>query len=138
MPGIDVSKLTKTTDYGNLVNNILDPSQKKLLLRTLADKDLFDQWNNWDMNKKMDFLNSEDIFGKDQGLFGISALSNDNVNAGLGLGQLALGVASYMDSKKYNDKKLDLLDQQLQNNTELMDMRKRKNKNVSDAFDSVF
>ncbi len=138
MDSIDISELTKTKDYGNLVNNILDPSQKKLLLRTLADENLFDQWSNWDIDKKMDFLNSENIFGKDQGLFGISALSNDNINAGLGLGQLALGVASYMDSKKYNDKKLDLLDQQLQNNTEIMDMRKRKNENVSDSFDRVF
>jgi hypothetical protein len=54
------------------------------------------------------------------------------MQAGLGIGQMGLGLASYLDQSKYLKKQGTLLDQQIGNNTYEMNQRKRMN-NALDA-----
>ena len=48
-------------------------------------------------------------------------------SAGLGLGQLGLGIASYLTNKKIAGKQMKLLDQQYTNNADLIKTRKAHN-----------
>lgn len=53
---------------------------------------------------------------------------------GLGVGQLGLGIMSYLDRSKTADKQRRLLDQQYANNADLISARKAKRTNISQAF----
>jgi hypothetical protein len=55
-------------------------------------------------------------------------------NLGLGLGQLGLGVMSYLENQKTANAQRELLTQQYNNNTELMADRKAKNAAINSAF----
>jgi len=55
-------------------------------------------------------------------------------NIGLGVGQLGLGLASYLDQSKTAEKQRRLLDQQYANNAYLIANRKAKNDNITSAF----
>jgi hypothetical protein len=52
----------------------------------------------------------------------------------LGVGQLGLGVMSYLDQKKTADKNRALMDQQLASNRELLETRRNRAKDISAAF----
>ena len=79
----------------------------------------------------------EDASGK--GLFGQASdwLGNRNnqtlVNAGLGVGQLGLGLASYLQQSDFMKKQGKLLDQQLASNQYEMDRRKGFSQALADA-----
>ena len=55
-------------------------------------------------------------------------------SAGLGLGQLGLGIANYMTQKKVADKQMKLLDQQYANNADLLAHRKSHRASIEKAF----
>lgn len=54
--------------------------------------------------------------------------------AALGLGQLGLGVASYLENKKTSDKQRKLMDQQLASNTYNMAKDKKDSASLAKAF----
>ena len=54
--------------------------------------------------------------------------------AGLGLGELGLGIANYMTQKKVADKQMRALDQQYANNADLISHRKSHRASVEKAF----
>ena len=54
--------------------------------------------------------------------------------AGLGLGELGLGIANYMTQKKVADKQMRLLDQQYANNADLLAHRKSHRASIEKAF----
>lgn len=71
---------------------------------------------------------SDTSSGFDLGSFGKEY--GDTITAGVGLGQLGLGVASYLDAKKSNKKRNQLLDQQLATNQYEFDTKK----NIANKF----
>lgn len=87
-------------------------------------------------------LSPEQVVGgvvPEKGLFGQTAdwLGNRNnqmlVNAGLGVGQLGLGLASYLQQSDFMKKQGKLLDQQLASNQYEMDRRKGFSQALADA-----
>ena len=74
--------------------------------------------------------NSQDWFGAD----GMLAQNKDAIGAGLGLGQLGLGLAGYLDQRKIAGKQRQLLDQQIANNKEVMANRKQRNADITATF----
>lgn len=75
----------------------------------------------------------------EKGLFGQASdwLGNRNnqmlVNTGLGVGQLGLGLASYLQQSDFMKKQGKLLDQQIASNQYEMDRRKRFSQALADA-----
>jgi len=63
----------------------------------------------------------------------------DNVDAlkgGLGIGQLGLGVLSYLDQKGLYDKQKQLMGQQIDQNKFLINQAKQRQKDIAGAFGS--
>ena len=58
------------------------------------------------------------------------------LGAGMGLGQLGLGVMSYLGQKEMNKKNLQLADQQIANNSDIMATRKARQADIAKAFGS--
>lgn len=74
----------------------------------------------------------------DNSIFGLNSDQWNNVgkigNVGLGLGQLGLGVLSYLENKQTADKQRRLLDQQYASNADLIAARKAKRENIRKMF----
>lgn len=58
------------------------------------------------------------------------------LGAGMGLGQLGLGVMSYLGQKEMNKKNLQLADQQIANNSDIMATRKARQADIARTFGS--
>ena len=89
--------------------------------------------------------NQQPQFGMDTPLVGSNAeilsqglipgLSNlDALRGGLGIGQLGLGVLSYLDQSKTADAQRKLMKQQMEQNRFVIDQAKQRAKDVSGAF----
>jgi len=88
----------------------------------------------------MDFAaaNNLDISqaGTNTGILGTGISGMDALKGGLGVGQLGLGVLSYLENKKTADKQRGLMDQQAEQNRFLIDQAKQRQKDISGAFGS--
>lgn len=84
----------------DITNPAYNPS---LTSGTTTEKGLFDSFN----------------YGGANGSTGLGGA----ISAGLGVGQLGLGIMQYLDSSKTNELNRDLLNQQIANNRDTMDTR---------------
>jgi len=108
--------LAKILSYNNYNNNIASEDYKTFgdTYGGTLDKYKTDYLN--DPTKNMvEPSGLENLFGTDSG--------RAMVNAGLGVGQLGLGLASYLSNAKMLKKQGALMDQQLANNTKEMARR---------------
>lgn len=69
-----------------------------------------------------------------EGFLGTGMSGMEATKIGLGVGQLGLGLASYLDNKKTAKKQRSLLDQQIANNADLMKRRTDRSANISKYF----
>jgi len=60
----------------------------------------------------------------------------DQMKAGLGVGQLGLGVLSYIDQKRLADKQNKLMGQQIEQNRFLIDQAKQRQNDIKTQFGS--
>ena len=70
-------------------------------------------------------------FGVDTSLFGMSPSS---IQTGLGLGQLGLGLAGYLDNKKTAKLQRENLGTQIASNKDLLETRKKRAANIAATF----
>ena len=128
----------KQAGYNNVLNTV-DPSDQTTLFEKLGEMnvtpDIYNQMSQDEQLQLIDNLKSDGAFNK--GLFGQNIFTNKNISTGLGLGQLALGIASYIDNKKANKAKLGLMNQEMANNKEVMDAWKDKRAGIAESFATV-
>jgi len=94
-----------------------------------------DDWDKFTNEQKVGVLDSAKGLGYDPANVpaGLSGWFKDNqsmLNAGLGLGNIALGLANYSTTKDWYNKQGQLVDQQIANNAWNM----QNKKNIQDAF----
>lgn len=134
-----VDEFSGASKYGS-VNGVTQAGLNDLGLTSGMSSSDFASWYSDPVNaKRFDALSSTD-----QSLLGES-LTGDNTNSGLGmnmgtlqagvgLGNLGLGVAGYLDNKKTAKLQRGVLKQQLASNKDLMATRKARDKDIATAF----
>jgi len=101
-----------------------------------------DMWNSYSLAEQKGIMDSLQglggIKGLDQigtNLLDIPGMSNmDLLKGGLGIGQLGLGVLSYLDQSKTAGKQRELMNQQIDQNKFLIDQAKQRQADISKAF----
>jgi len=71
---------------------------------------------------------------KDEGFLGTGLSGLDATKAGLGIGQLGLGIAGYIDNKKTAGKQRELMGQQIASNRFLLNQAQGRQKDIGKAF----
>jgi len=96
-------------------------------------------WNSYNPEEQAGILNSYKNLGgnlvDENNSQWVSGLNNmDTLRGGLGIGQLGLGVMSYLDQKGLYDKQKNLMNQQIEQNKFLIDQAKQRQKDIASAF----
>ena len=155
MDGYDYTKGLTMGEDGNIYNNTLSNISKNvnsLIFQqshngltptqfannaegTYSDSYINDELNSYHGTNGVNYASTnnnsaDDPFYKNWGYkqWGTAA------SAGLGLGQLGLGIANYLTQRKVADKQMRLLDQQYANNADLLAHRKSHRAAVEKAF----
>lgn len=90
-----------------------------------------------------DFANLQTEFSQGSGdgllgginnLLGTNMTGMDALKGGLGIGQLGLGVMSYLDQSKTAKKQRGLMDQQMRQNSFLLDQAKNRQAEIGQQF----
>jgi len=128
----------KQAGYNNVLNTV-DPSDQTTLFEKLGEMnvtpDIYNQMSQDEQLQLIDNLKSDGAFNK--GLFGQNIFTNKNISTGLGLGQLALGIASYASNRAKNKADIRLENQKLANNKEIMDGWRNKQIGIAESFATV-
>lgn len=93
-------------------------------------------FNQWAKDKGLDYKPGGTLGGESssEGFMGTGVSGMDATKIGLGVGQLGLGLASYLDNKKTAEKQRKLLGQQIANNADLISRRKDRSANITKYF----
>lgn len=114
------------------------PVYTKINSGTTGYKDI--NGNIWDSEADMQKANLDSVDSTKLGASGNNGnswSSGDIANygmVGLGVGQLGLGIASYLENSKTANKQRALLDQQIANNKYALDTAKARQSDISSAF----
>ena len=118
-------------------------NQPDLSGQQLYDQKLNDYYKTINLDpttaKSSDILAARSAFDAQnpaEGVWGTDFTGGEMLQGGLGVANLGLGVAGYLDQRKTAGLQRDVLSQQLESNRGLLDTRKKRASDISATFGS--